>query len=140
MEKDTILMIEDFFRKNPIAKGEPATREEIAKAEKELCLKFQEDYVFFLLNYGGSMIKNKEIYGFHNSELMDDTDIVELTELFREDDGNEKWLIIGTDYCGNSIGMDENGKILVHDHDVGEDVILGETFEDYILKIFSKDV
>ena len=137
MEISTIEKIEDFFKKNPIAKGEPATQEEIVNAEKELGIKFQKDYIFFLLNYGGSMIKNQEIYGFHNSELMDETDIVELTELYREDGGKEKWLIIGTDYSGNSIGIDENGKIIVNDHDFGEEFVLGETFEDYILKSLS---
>lgn len=85
------------------------------------------------------MIKNREIYGFHNSELMDDTDIVELTECYQQDeDGDESWLIIGSDYSGNSIGIDKDGEVVVYDSDLEEMCVLGTTFEDYILKSFEE--
>lgn len=135
MKIDTINKINAFLGENPIAKGKPSTLAEIEKAGKRLKIKIDEDFKFFTLTFGGSIIKNKEIYGFHNSELMDDTNIIELTKYYREDeDGNEDWLIIGTDYSGNSIGIDKEGKVVVYDSDFEELVALGNSFEEYILK------
>ena len=57
MEKSTIEKINDFFANNMIAKGTPSNLDEIAYAEKELGIKFDKDYVYFLLNFGGSLIK-----------------------------------------------------------------------------------
>ena len=88
-----------------------------------------------MLNFGGALIKNKEIYGLHNSELMGEDSIISLTKRFREE-GNEHldWLIIGTDYAGNPIGISKEGKVLLQDYDNGELNVLAESFEDYILK------
>ena len=76
-----------------------------------------------MLNFGGSLIKNKEIYGLHNSELMGEDSIISLTKRFREE-GNEHldWLIIGTDYAGNPIGISKEGKVLLQDYDNSADV------------------
>jgi hypothetical protein len=135
MTKNTIDRINDFFEKNQIAKGQASTQEEINSAEKELGLKFDTDYIFFLLNYGGSMIKAKEIYGLINSELMGDDNIIELTKSYRQnEEGNIDWLIIGTDYSGNSIGINKEGNVVAYDHDFGELNILADSFEDYIIK------
>ena len=135
MEKSTIEKINDFFANNMIAKGTPSNLDEIVHAEKELGIKFDKDYVYFLLNFGGSLKKNKEIYGLHNSELMGEESIISLTKRFREE-GNEHldWLIIGTDYAGNPIGISKEGKVLLQDYDNGELNVLAESFEDYILK------
>ncbi|RKV87689.1 MAG: SMI1/KNR4 family protein [Bacteroidetes bacterium] len=135
MDSGTIEKINDFFTANPIAKGIPSSREEIINAENELGIKFDKDYVFFLLNYGGSLIKEKEIYGLRNSEMMGDDDIINLTKVFRENESeNNDWLIIGTDYAGNPVGIDKDGKVLMLDYDFGGCNVLGESFEDYILK------
>ena len=112
-DSGTIEKINDFFTANPIAKGIPSSREEIINAEKELGIKFDKDYVFFLLNYGGSLIKEKEIYGLRNSEMMGDDDIINLTKVFRENEReNNDWLIIGTDYAGNPVGIDKEVLVL----------------------------
>lgn len=136
MEESTIRKINDFFSQNPIAKGIPTTQEQIVDAEKELGIEFDRDYVFFLLHYGGSMIKSTEVYGLgDNSELMSDENIVDLTKSYRDDDdGEPDWLIIGSDYSGNAIGINKEGKVITYDHDLDEYYILGDTFEDYILK------
>lgn len=139
MHESTINKIEAFFRDNPIAKGVPATPQEIGNAENVLNIRFDADYVLFQLHCGGSMIGSNEIYGFHNSELMDDTDIIELTMSYREDyDGDMDWLIIGSDYSGNQIGINEHGNVVTHDHDFGGHCILAETFEQYILDVLRK--
>ena len=135
MEKSTIEKINDFFANNMIAKGTPSNLEEIVHAEKELGIQFDKDYVYFLLNYGGTLIKNKEIYGLHNSELMGEDSIISLTKRFREEESEHlDWLIIGTDYAGNPIGISKEGKVLLQDYDYGELNVLSESFEDYILK------
>jgi len=76
MEKSTIEKINDFFASNMIAKGTPSNLEEIAHAEKELGMEFDKDYVYFLLNFGGSLINSNEIYGLHNSEMMGEDTII----------------------------------------------------------------
>jgi len=135
MNKSTINQINDFFKKNPIAKGTPSTHVEIDSAELELNIKFDNDYKFFLLNYGGCMICEKEIYGFQNSELMGDDNVVDLTKAYREnEEGSLDWLIIGTDYSGNSIGINKEGNVIVFDQDFGELNILAASFEDYLLQ------
>ena len=63
--------------------------------------------------------KNKEIYGLHNSELMGEDSIISLTKRFRESEHLD-WLIIGTDYSGNPIGISKEGKVLLQDYDYGE--------------------
>ncbi len=136
MKEDTIQKVNTFFSQNPIAKGIPANQKQIEDAEEELGIKFDDDYVFFLLNYGGSMIGSAEIYGLtNNPELMDDTNIVELTEAYRDENENESdWLIIGSDYSGNSIGINKEGEVITYDHDLAEYFILANSFEEYILK------
>ena len=135
MEKSTIEKINDFFASNMIAKGTPSNLEEIAHAEKELGIEFDKDYVYFLLNFGGSLINSNEIYGLHNSEMMGEDTIISLTKRFRDDEcDHQDWLIIGTDYAGNPIGINKEGKVLLQDYDYGELNVLGESFEDYILK------
>ena len=135
MEKSTREKINDFFASNMIAKGTPSNLEEIAHAEKELGIEFDKDYVYFLLNFGGSLINSNEIYGLHNSEMMGEDTIISLTKRFRDDECDlQDWLIIGTDYAGNPIGINKEGKVLLQDYDYGELNVLGESFEDYILK------
>ena len=135
MEKSTIEKLNDFFASNMIVKGTPSNLEDIVHAEKELGIKFDKDYVYFLLHFGGSLIKSYEIYGLHNSEMMGEDSIISLTKRFREDEReHQDWLIIGTDYSGNPIGINQEGKVLLQDYDYGELNVLGESFEDYILK------
>ena len=140
MTEETVEKINRFFLNNPIAKGTPASQKEITDAEVKLDIKFDPDYTYFQLNYGGSMIKAKEIYGLHNSELMGNETIIELTKTYRENvDGEKGWLIIGTDYAGNFIGIDKNGTVLCYDHDFGGLNILAISFEEYIIQAFAQD-
>ena len=135
MKTDTINKIDDFFLKNTVARGIPSKIEDIICAEKELAMEFDKDYVFFLLRYGGSLIGGKEIYGLHNCGLMGDETVVDLTKRFREDTGEDDgWLVIGTDYTGNPIGIDKEGKVMMLDYDFEETGVLAESFEDYILQ------
>jgi len=61
MEKSTIEKINDFFANNMIAKGTPSNLDEIVHAEKELGIKFDKDYVYFLLNLLKIIFLNKHI-------------------------------------------------------------------------------
>lgn len=135
MNTDTINKIDNFFLKNAVARGIPSKMEDIICAEKELEMEFDKDYVFFLLRYGGSLIGEKEVYGLHNCGLMGDETVVDLTKRFREDTGEDDgWLVMGTDYTGNPIGIDKEGKVMMLDYDFGETSILAESLEVYILQ------
>lgn len=134
MRKELIDRLNNFFKKNSVALGTKSTIEEIENAEKALNTKFDPDYNEFLLNWGGCIVGTSEIYGLNNCELLDEETVIELNESFREDNPEipSDWLVIGSDYAGNPIAIDNIGKIVVDDHDSGTIEILASSFEEYI--------
>jgi hypothetical protein len=48
--------------------------------------------------------------------------------------GNPNWLIISEDHAGNSVGLADDGKVYVWDHDFGQIVQIADGFEDYLRK------
>jgi hypothetical protein len=66
---------------------------------------------------------------------MGDENIIELTKFYRENEDGCFFvlLIIGTDYSGNSIGINREGNVVKYDHDFSEYKILANTFEQYVL-------
>ena len=89
-------------------------------------------HVLKLNGYGGRQAKaNEKRQRFKGWETL----VISLTKRFRDDESDHQdWLIIGTDYAGNPIGINKEGKVLLQDYDYGELNVLGESFEDYILK------
>jgi len=135
MEVELIARLDDYFVDNPIVRGKPCTIREIEDAEAALNLKFNDDYKTFILKFGGCYLGSKQVYAFSNCELLGDLTVIDLTEQYRDGEGAYfNWLIIGFDLAGNSIGMNELGKIALYDHDFGEMVILAESFEEYLIR------
>ncbi len=48
--------------------------------------------------------------------------------------GTDKWVIISTDYDGNPIGLDAEGKVWISDHDRRVIQLLAPNFEAYLRK------
>ena len=134
MKSETLSKLEFFFKNFSVAMGKASSLAQIESSEESLKLKFVEDYKIFVQRFGGCVIGTKPVYGFENSEMLDEATVVDLTEEYRKTEGgNYTWLIIGFDLAGNYIGIDEGGKIMMYDHDFGKMVILAESFEEYVL-------
>lgn len=140
MKDDLEKKLDDFFSKNPIAKGGLHKLENIEHIEKSLKLKLNKSYQEFILKYGGSIVKSIEVYGIFNSELMDEVDIIELNRSFKEGSKDiNNWFIIGSDYCGNPIGINEKGEVLCNDFDMGGVYIIANSFENYLDECLSEN-
>ncbi|WP_071884440.1 SMI1/KNR4 family protein [Cronobacter condimenti] len=63
--------------------GIPATDEEIANAEKELKIKFNEQYIEFIKWFGGAF-GGIDIHAFNNGSLVGKATVVDLTQKFRK--------------------------------------------------------
>ena len=134
MENGLILTLNSYFNKKPILKGIPSNIEDIKKAENELSISFDKDYVRFLELFGGCLIGAEEIRGLVNAEIMEDIEnVVELTKECREDDSElNSWLIIATDSSGNPIGIHSNRKVYLVDYEFDELVELASSFNEYL--------
>lgn len=139
MKDNTLKLLEEFFKKNSIAKGKPTTLIEIEDAESELNLKFDKDFILFQMLYGGSYVKDIAIYGLYNTELLGDNDItfLSLTKTYRQSENACKdLLIINEDFYGNFIALNIQGQVIEINFDYDEKNILANTFEEYILQAF----
>lgn len=110
-----------------------ATDDEIKKAEDELGVEFDKDYVEFIKKFGGCYV-GVSIYAFKNGSNLERKTIVELTKSFREDGWpfTENSYVVSMDGMGNPIMINEEGKVVMFDHDNNSLIILSNSFEGWI--------
>ena len=107
----------------PFMVNEPATPEEILKAEKELQLTFSREYKELLAITSGAMLGPFPFFGTRANELMDTSlsTVVSVTRFYRMG----KWpipadaFVFSQDHAGNAIYCDGSGTVRKYDHDVG---------------------
>ncbi|MEF3302529.1 SMI1/KNR4 family protein [Paenibacillus sp. GYB003] len=135
MDPVLIDKLEQFFSSDggEIYRGSPASQEQINDAERRLGVKFDNDYAEFLRRYGGSFA-GAPIYGFNNSAMLEEVDVVELTMRFRADRWPEAAhsYVISMDMSGNPVMMDTDGKVFTYDHDSAETRTLSESFSAFL--------
>ncbi len=137
MRNQTWQALDDLFSKSPRLRAEEVERAEVIDAEREVGVKLAEDYKEFIRRYGGAMVKARPIYGVRKSIMMGNTDTLEeVTKEFRQQHwpGTEKWAVISTDFDGNPIGLDAEGKVWISDHDRHVIQLLAPNFERYLRK------
>jgi SMI1/KNR4 family protein len=125
----------DYFDNNPILKGIATTEQELRLIEKELNVSIDDDFKFFTTIFGGCLIKNSQVYGFHNSVFLGDDSIIDLNigfSCFLENYKNT--IIIGTDGWGNPVFINHEYKVLMFDHDENEEVLIADSFSLYLEK------
>jgi SMI1/KNR4 family protein SUKH-1 len=136
MRNQTWQALEDIFSEYPILKAEPVESPEVIAAEREIGIPLAEDYKEFIRRYGGAIVGPFPVYGLRRAEPMgdDESSFLEVTERFRKDrwPGVEKWVIISTDFDGNPVGLDPEGKIWISDHDECAIQLLARSFEEYL--------
>lgn len=141
MKQSTWDKLDEQFSEFPFMKADPVSIEELLNAEKKLDVEFCEDYKKFVEKYGGAIVGAYPIYGVRHAEPMDDFlwSVVDVTLHYR----NEGWpeaehlYVVSSDHSDNPIGITSNGHVITYDHDIGESVILADSFEGYLLKCMS---
>lgn len=139
MRDQTWQALEDFFSEYPVLKAEPVKSAEVTAAERKIGIPLPEDYKEFIRRYGGAIVGPFSIFGLRHAEPMgdDESSFLEVTRRFREDHwpGTDKWVIISTDFDGNPVGLDAEGKVWISDHDVSAIQPLAPNFEAYLRKL-----
>jgi hypothetical protein len=138
MDNDTWTTLERQFKESPIMRATPATDREIGGAQRQLGCSFHEDYVDFLLRYGGAMVGSYPIFGIHRAHVMGKNfySVVDVTRRFRDDrwPGTSDWYVISMDGSGNPIGVDVHGRVWISDHDQGNISLLAPNFETFLIQ------
>ena len=125
--------LKSFFEKNPVALGQPTLPNEITLIENSLNKALDEDFKQFTSTFGGCAVRDALIYGIHNSEFLGDETIIELNKNMSQYlDDISYHLIIGIDGSGNPIYINDAKAIMLYDHDVNEEVMLSDSFENYL--------
>jgi hypothetical protein len=136
MIEETIHVLEERFRACPPNKGEAVELPEIEAAARVVGVPFGVDYTDFIRRYGGGVVGAYEIVGLRRAKYMggDIADVMDLTKHFRDQGwpGAERWAVFSVDQGGNPIGLDDNGKVWLSDHDAKQVVAICETFEQFL--------
>ena len=138
LKTSLIKRLEKFLKENEML-GNPATSEQIAKAEKELNIKLPEEYVDFITRFGATYA-GVDIYAFEEPE-----NIVRLTLQAREaykNDGRQeeamRSVVISDDGAGNPILINGVGEVVVFYHDCDERELLASSLNQLIENNFEE--
>jgi hypothetical protein len=136
MKKDTWDKLEDMFKQSPVMRGESVEDDEIKKMTDSIGFALPSGYIEFVKLYGGAIVGPFSIFGLRAADAMgdDEASAIDVTKRFRDEGwaGTEKWLVISMDHSGNPVGLDQEGKIWISDHDAGEVSLLADNFEAYL--------
>ncbi len=136
MKNETWQVLDDLFSRMPSLKAEPVDPSEIAAAAAEIGVPLNSDYAAFVTRYGGAIVGPFRIFGLRKAIPMgkNEASFVEVTKGFRRQGwpGVENWAVISVDHAGNPVGLDEEGKVWISDHDAGAMQIIANDFEDYL--------
>jgi cell wall assembly regulator SMI1 len=138
MRDDTWKAMEDIFSRHPILRAEGVAAKEVEAAEAEIGMRLSDDYKQFIGRYGGAIVGAFPVFGLRRAAPMADNDgsFVDVTRAFRCQrwPGIEGWAIISVDHAGNPVGIDNEGRVWISDHDARAVQLLADTFEGYVRK------
>jgi hypothetical protein len=121
--------------------GGACSSEEINLAEKEISLKFSDQYKEFLGLYGGGIVGSHFIYGIKKQRSMGDKlwSVSQNTNFYKDYQkwpDIDDWYVISDDGAGNPIGCKQDGSVWLSDHDAGfEQEKLADNFEEFLEKL-----
>jgi hypothetical protein len=135
MKTELIERINNYLNKSGSFHSQRADDKEIEQAEDLLNVIFDSDYKQFIKTFGGCYV-GFDIYGFKNSNDLEEKTVVDLTKLYKEAGWpiTEDCYVISFDSSGNPIMMDKSGEVILFDHDDGSFVVLANSFEELIEK------
>jgi len=143
MRNEIVHQLEEYFTKYPILRGRPASEATIEAAQQRLGCRFAREYVDFLRLFGCGIVGPDPVYGIGAEAVAamgSDDDVDAQTERFRAQQwpGVTDWYVISVDGRGNPIGIGPDGKVRLSDHDVGDILIVAESFEAFLTKNLSR--
>jgi len=120
----------------PMMYGSGVGTPEITKAQQDLDVAFDPDYIRFLKEYGGAMLGSDPLLGLSQADVMgsDLWSVVEVTLRFRADGwkGVDDWYVVSVDGAGNPVGVAPDGAVYLSDHHGGGVIKLANTFLEYL--------
>lgn len=139
MDKDIIKRLEKFFLEEPIARGIETPTSKLYEVAQTLGVELDEQYKLFQTLFGGSVIGTIEVVGIsgYNSTMLDDYDVVELTQEFRET-FNTQGIVIGVDYDGSYFVLSPSGEILLFSDEGNCPIVYAPNLESYIQKALAE--
>ncbi|MGF6147827.1 SMI1 / KNR4 family [Kingella potus] len=141
MDKVLLENLNIFFKDNPILVGKPSSNQEIQGIKDKLNISINKEFEEFTRIFGGCLINNHKIYGFHNCEFLGCDTIIDINNHFKDFLVNYyNAMILGVDDWGNPIFINKDGQIIIFDHDNIEESVLAENFSEYIQKCLDKEI
>ena len=143
MKVEIVQRLEEYFAKNSILRGNPASEAAISAAERQLGCKFAPEYAEFLRLFGCGVVGPDPVFGI-GADAVDamgsEDDVVTQTKQFRAQHwpGLTDWYVISVDGRGNPIGVGPDGRVRLSDHDVGDVTVIAENFESFLAKNLSQ--
>ena len=139
MDKDIIKRLEKFFLEEPIARCIETPTSKLYEVAQTLGVELDEQYKLFQTLFGGSVIGTIEVVGIsgYNSTMLDDYDVVELTQEFRET-FNTQGIVIGVDYDGSYFVLSPSGEILLFSDEGNCPIVYAPNLESYIQKALTE--
>lgn len=138
MKQELISKIKLILSDNDLFAGKPVNEEIIKKAEKELNVNFDNDYVQFLRLFGGSYT-GFSVYGFNNCEMLSEETVIDLTKDFRNSYSiDNRCELIQSSYVisisgnGDPVFISPDNKVWIYYHDDDETEGLNKSFEELI--------
>jgi SMI1 / KNR4 family (SUKH-1) len=134
---DTWAALESQFARHPFLRGGRVPQEEIDAAIAALQVPFPDDYREFLLRYGGAIVGPYPVFGLRPVEPMgNEWSVLEVNRRYRRERwrGVDDWLIVSVDHAGNPMGIAEDGRVWVSDHDFGDIAPIADSFEHFLQK------
>ena len=143
MKSEIARQLEAYFARNPVLGGKPASEAAIVATQQRLGCQFSPEYVDFLRLFGCGVIGPDPVFGI-GADAVDamgpDDDVVTQTEDFRAQNwpGVKDWYVISVDARGNPIGIGSDGRLRLSDHDVGDIVVVAESFGQFLARNLSR--
>ena len=140
MDDIMIKKLEDYFsrEKNELFIGQPVENKAIESAEKQLNVKFDNDYKEFITRFGGSYI-GLPIYAFNNCKMLSDKTVIDLTLDFRNTylvDNRfpliHKSYVISMSGNGDPVIISPHGKVEMYYHDNNKKEVLSNSFQELL--------
>ncbi len=135
MNADTWAALDSQFSRYPFLRGGRAAQAEIDAASAAVGTPFPEDYREFLARHGAAIVGPYPVFGLRPVEAMgNEWSVVEVNSRYRADrwPGVDGWLIVSADHAGNPIGIANDGRVWVSDHDSRAVAAVADSFEHFL--------
>jgi len=142
VDATTIRRLEELFAEWPILVAGPVEASEVDSIASELGVPLPADYRWFVTRYGGAMVGSGPVFGRRCAEVMgvERFDVVAVTQHFRRDGWPtvDEAIVVSEDGFGNPVCMSSEGRLWVHDHDVGAVTSEWDSFETFVLSLLDE--